>query len=79
MIDTSSLAIGSDGSIWIGTSSNDRPLLLRFSPNVDGGTWQPYDDRDGIPNSGGISKIAVTPDGKLWINVDGITSCLPMK
>ena len=79
MIDTSSLAIGSDGSIWIGTSSYDRPLLLRFSPNIDGGTWQPYDDRDGIPNSGGISKIAATPDGKLWINVDGITSCLPMK
>jgi streptogramin lyase len=79
MIDTSSLAIGSNGSIWIGTSSNDRPLLLRFSPNVDGGNWQTYDDRDGIPNSGGISKIAVTPDGKLWLNVEGITSCFLSK
>jgi streptogramin lyase len=79
MIDTSSLGIGPDGSIWIGTSSNNRPLLLRFFPNEGGSAWQTYDDRDGIPNSGGIGKIAFTPDGKLWLSVEGIAGCLVLR
>jgi sugar lactone lactonase YvrE len=79
-IDTSSLAIGPDGSIWVGTSSHEKPLALQFVPDSLQGAWHTYDERDGIPD---IESIAITPDGKIWFNPetnsDVIVACTLLK
>ena len=78
-MDTSELAIGPDQSIWMGTTSYDRPLVLHFTPNASGGIWRTFDDRDGIPNAGEIKTIAVTPDGTVWLGSDVVTGCTVLK
>ncbi len=65
VIDTSSLAISLDGSVWVGTSSNGKPLALQFIPDSNQGIWHTYDEREGIPD---IEGIAITPDGRIWFN-----------
>jgi sugar lactone lactonase YvrE len=72
-IDTNSLAISPDGSVWVGTSSNGKPLALQFIPSSNQGTWHTYDERDGIPD---IESIAITPDGKIWFNPETASDIL---
>ena len=62
-IDRGSIAISPDGSIWVGISSNGKPLTLRYIPDSNDTNWYTYDDRDGIPE---IDNIAITPDGRIW-------------
>ncbi len=82
VIDSRSLAIGPDGAIWIGGHSSGRPLVLRFAPDGAGGTWQTYDDRDGLPDSpdsGEINSLEVTPDGRIWLATEDVTACTSLQ
>lgn len=67
-------AIRADGSIWIGTESLNRPLLLKYTPDAENGHWDFYDDRDGVP---AIYDMAITPDNRIWFIEDDhqITAC----
>jgi len=65
-VDTARMDISPDGSIWVATSSFDRPLLLRFMPDGGDGHWLSYDDGDGLPSTGGLDMVAITKDGRIW-------------
>ncbi len=65
-VDTAAMDLAPDGSIWVATSSYDRPLLLRFMPDGGEGSWLTYDERDGLPNTGGLDMLAITQDGRIW-------------
>jgi ligand-binding sensor domain-containing protein len=62
------IAVGADGTIWIGTTGN----VAHF----DGETWITYTVADSPP---GITSIAVTPDGAVWFSTssDGLSRYKP--
>ncbi|MCB8925984.1 MAG: hypothetical protein H6652_10210 [Ardenticatenaceae bacterium] len=62
---TTSLAVGIDGAIWVGTASAG---VSRY----DGTAWQTFTTEDGLP-SNAVRDLAVGADGTIWVaTADGI-------
>lgn len=57
--DTSAIAVGRDGTVWVGTSNNG---IARF----DGKTWVPYTSANGLA-SDRITFILAAPNDELWV------------
>jgi ligand-binding sensor domain-containing protein len=70
-----SLALASDGSVWIAADNSSTPAAYHFIPMPRTDTadaWQIYDQNDGIPTlpatqSDSVKGITVSPAGDLWI------------
>lgn len=60
---TTSVAIGMDGVIWVGTASAG---VSRY----DGTAWQTFRVADGLP-SDEVRDVAVTADGMVWVATAG--------
>ena len=60
---TSSVAVGVDGVIWIGTASAG---VSRF----DGVAWQTFTAADGLPDNH-VRDLAVAVDGTVWVATAG--------
>ncbi len=60
---TTSVAIGVDGAIWIGTASAG---VSRY----DSASWQTFTSTDGLP-SNAVRDLAVSADGMVWVATDG--------
>ncbi len=60
---TSSLAVGLDGAIWVGTASAG---VSRY----DGVAWQTFTEADGLP-ANAIRDLAVSADGMVWAATSG--------
>ncbi|MEZ4590893.1 MAG: two-component regulator propeller domain-containing protein [Chloroflexota bacterium] len=62
---TSSVAVGLDGAIWVGTASAG---VSRY----DGAAWQTFTSADGLPGDS-VRDLAVGADGTVWVaTADGI-------
>ncbi|MBK8901041.1 MAG: hypothetical protein IPM53_07655 [Anaerolineaceae bacterium] len=62
---TTSVAIGLDGSIWVGTASAG---VGRY----DGAAWQTFTSADGLPGNS-VRDLAISADGTVWAaTADGI-------
>jgi hypothetical protein len=70
------LAFGSDGSLWIGSSS-ESPTVYQFLPWLETdpwSAWRIYDARDILPSlpssvtkDNSVRSIAISPSGEIWI------------
>ena len=65
---TGDMAVASDGTLWAASWEE----LLAY----DGDTWARYTTADGLP-SGGISSVAVAPNGDIWVGTTDIFDGIP--
>lgn len=76
---SSSLAVDSDGVVWIGTNANDDPGWVRpddFQKGrglfaFDGAEFIRYTTEDGLPSDRSF-QVTVAEDGTIWVATDGL-------
>ena len=74
----SSLAVGADGLVWIGTNANDDPGWMRPDDfhegrglfTFDGSGFTRSTTDDGLPGDR-VFQVAAAPDGTIWAATDG--------
>ncbi len=62
-LDVAALAVGADGSVWVGTYGQGLASLRD-------GQWTGYFPADGLPHND-VRSVAVGPDGSVWVGTIG--------
>ncbi|MEW5991353.1 MAG: two-component regulator propeller domain-containing protein [Chloroflexota bacterium] len=71
----SSMAVDSNGSVWIGWMRFPQPPGGGLVERLDGETWRTFDVEDAAPLGGTIWSISPLPDGMVWVASDaGVAS-----
>jgi len=71
--EASLLAVGRDGSVWVGSGSDEECRVSRLTPN--GTAWVRRAVSGCPPDSSGLSSLAVDANGALWAAWTGMTPC----